>query len=1096
MGDDPNNLLNRRKLLKYSSAAGMIALAGCEEVQLDTPTATPDTTPTATPAPQAPTLVQEGPTVGLEVAAEGLTSPNALTTAPGQDDTRYIVDQPGVIYEHDSDGNLGVFMNITDRVIELDPGFDERGLLGLAFHPDYQDNGLFYVRYSAELKDGLVPDSADPSNWDHTSVVAEFQANADRTAGDPTTERKLMEYAQPQFNHNAGPLAFGPDGYLYIATGDGGDADDTGPGHMDDWYADNDGGNGQNTSDTFLGGMLRIDVDNQDEGLEYAIPSDNPLVGMDGHREEYYAWGMRNPWGMAFDSQTGELLAADVGQNLIESVNRVEKGGNYGWNVKEGTQCFSTDTPNEPPASCPQMTPDDVRGGESLRDPVFEYPHNYGEDQVIGVSITGGDMYRTDTVPELQDSYVFGDWSAEPAGKLMMAHPPDGWETGAAADPDFQDQTDGYDSDLFDESKWDGLWQLEEILVDGPDSVVHDQDPNRLADFVLAVERDHSGDMYILTNDSAGPSGSGGKVLKIVPPGDATDADPATIETVELDAFSDGWVGTSPDGIAGETNPTLEFRAGNPYRVIWTNADGAPHDFAVLDGDGNRLVGTEIDGEQGASHTLVFEGSEEMAGYYCSVHPNAMRGSVHPPTLVQEGPTVGLEVAAEGLTSPTALTTAPGEMDTRYVLDQPGVIHEHDSNGAVSEFMNITDRVIELDPGFDERGLLGLAFHPNYQDNGLFYVRYSAELKDGLVPDSADPSNWDHTSVVAEFQANADRTAGDPTTERRILEYAQPQFNHNAGPLAFGPDGYLYIATGDGGDADDTGPGHMDDWYADNAGGNGQNTSDTLLGGMLRIDVDNTDQGLEYAIPSDNPLVGMDGHREEYYAWGMRNPWQIAFDSQTDELLVADVGQNLIESVIRVEKGGNYGWNVKEGTQCFSTDTPNEPPASCPQSTPDSVRGGESLRDPVFEYPHNYGDQLVGVSISGGDMYRTDTVPELQDSYVFGDWSAEPAGRLFVATPPDGWETGAAADPDLQDQTDGYDSDLFDESKWDGLWQLEEVLVDGPDSVVHDQDPNRLADFVLAVERDHSGDMYVLTNDSFGPTGSGGKVLKIVSQGT
>jgi len=188
-----------------------------------------------------------------------------------------------------------------------------------------------------------TPDRGHARDYDHTAVLSEFTTEGDdHETADPDSETVLLEVPEPQFNHNAGTVLFGPDDYLYVPLGDGGDADDTGLGHVEDWYDDNEGGNAQNTTENFLGGILRLDVDSEGEnGESYGIPDDNPFVDSDEGLDEYYAWGLRNPWRASFDSE-GQFFVADVGQNLFEEVNIVENGGNYGWNVKEATHCFST----------------------------------------------------------------------------------------------------------------------------------------------------------------------------------------------------------------------------------------------------------------------------------------------------------------------------------------------------------------------------------------------------------------------------------------------------------------------------------------------------------------------------------------------------------------------------------------------------------------------------------------------------------------------------------------------------------------------------------------------------------------------------------
>ncbi|MFC6723251.1 PQQ-dependent sugar dehydrogenase, partial [Halobium palmae] len=244
---------------------------------------------------------------------------------------------------------------------------------------------------------------------------------------------------------------------------------------------------------------------------------------------------------------------------------------------------------------------------------------------------------------------------------------------------------------------------------------------------------------------------------------------------------------------------------------------------------------------------------------------------------------------------------------------------------------------------------------------------------------------------------------------------------------------------GDGGGSADQGTGHVDDWYGAVDGGNGQDVTENLLGSVLRIDVDGegTD-GRAYAIPDDNPLVGRSG-LDELYAWGFRNPWRISFDGE--DLYVGDVGQSAYEEVDLVASGGNYGWNVKEGTHCFRAD-------GCPDATPDDVRGGEPLTDPVIEYPHS-GGEVSGISVIGGYVYRGDAIPELNGAYVFADLRAE--GRLFVSPVSKG--TG-------------------------GLWPTRLLDVAGDGGVV---------DRVLSFGRDADGELYVLGTGS-----DGGGVYRLV----
>lgn len=404
-----------------------------------------------------------------------------------------------------------------------------------------------------------------------------------------------------------------------------------------------------------------------------------------------------------------------------------------------------------------------------------------------------------------------------------------------------------------------------------------------------------------------------------------------------------------------------------------------------------------------------------------------------------------VELVAEGLAAPVILREAPDGTGRLFVVDQAGLIRVIDADGELlsEPFLDLRSRLVTFRDGFDERGLLGLAFHPEYATNGRFFVYYSAPLRAGA------PSDFDHTSHVSEFTVSADPNVADPGSERIILQVDQPQFNHDAGTVAFGPDGFLYISLGDGGGADDVGIGHVEDWYADNAGGNGQDVTSNLLGSILRIDVDGAEP---YTIPADNPFVGEEG-LDEIWAYGFRNPYRFSFDPLTGDMLVGDAGQNLWEEVSVVVGGGNYGWNVKEGTHCFDTENPDISPADCP----DTGEFGEPLIDPVIEYA-NVGNGGIGVVVVGGFVYRGDDVPTLEGRYVFGDYSRAfdaPQGVVMVATP-----TG------------------------DGLWPFDELLFG--------EDQTALGEFVLGFGQDLDGEVYVLTNEIGIPSGSTGKVYRLV----
>ncbi len=355
-------------------------------------------------------------------------------------------------------------------------------------------------------------------------------------------------------------------------------------------------------------------------------------------------------------------------------------------------------------------------------------------------------------------------------------------------------------------------------------------------------------------------------------------------------------------------------------------------------------------------------------------------------TLPGRPDSVGLETLATGLSGPLDVAFAP-DADRRYVAEQPGTVRVHDPDGLRSSpLLDLRDSVVT---GF-EQGVLGIALHPDFADNRRLFVRYSAPSRPGT------PDGYSHTFVLSEFRVAADGRSVVDGSERTVMEIPQPQANHNAGAIIFGPDGYLFVAVGDGGAGGDQGRGHVDDWYDGVGGGNGQDVTENLLGSILRIDVGERRGG--YTVPGDNPLVGRAGLAEQY-AWGFRNPWRLAVDGET--LYAGDVGQSRFEELDVVEGGGNYGWNVKEGTHCFEA-------ASCPDTTPGGVREGERLRDPVIEYPHS-GDPVSGISIIAGNVYRGSAIPGLEGSYVFGDYQAE--GELFVAEPANSglWETGTLA---------------------------------------------------------------------------------------
>ncbi len=280
----------------------------------------------------------------------------------------YIASQYGVIYSidpTDSEVSEGEVLFDFAQSVSYKDRENEEGFLGMAFHPKFKDNGQLFIFYTS---------SQNP----RTSVISRFNRMKDNPKKiDPASEMKLLEVPQPAWNHNGGTIEFGPDGYLYIALGDGGGGNDMFK-------------NGQKLS-TLMGSILRIDVDNQDDGKNYSIPKDNPFIDTENARPEIWAYGLRNVWRFSFDPVSKNLWAADVGQDLWEEVNIIKRGGNYGWSEREAMHPFGRN------GSGPS---------DQLVDPIWEYHHD------IGKSITGGVVYRGKAIPELVGVYLFADYVA------------------------------------------------------------------------------------------------------------------------------------------------------------------------------------------------------------------------------------------------------------------------------------------------------------------------------------------------------------------------------------------------------------------------------------------------------------------------------------------------------------------------------------------------------------------------------------------------------------------------------------------------------------------------------------------------------------
>jgi glucose/arabinose dehydrogenase len=423
---------------------------------------------------------------------------------------------------------------------------------------------------------------------------------------------------------------------------------------------------------------------------------------------------------------------------------------------------------------------------------------------------------------------------------------------------------------------------------------------------------------------------------------------------------------------------------------------------------------------------------------------------------------VSLRLVADGFDAPMMIAGANDTSGRMFVVDQTGVVKIIHPDGTVGPlpFLDIRDRMIPLTGTYDEGGLLSIAFHPDYRNNGRVFVYYSAPLRLGA------PIGWDSTIHLSEFRVSATNPdMVDPGTEKVLLTIDKPSSNHNGGPLFFGPDdGYLYFMTGDGGGANDAGLGHNP------VTGNGQDLS-TLLGKVSRIDVDHVPPGKTYGIPADNPFAGDSAARPEIFAYGLRNPAFASVDSGSGHhLFIANAGQALFESAYIILKGGDYGWHIREGTHCFDPANSNLPPARCPVTGP----RGEPLIGPIVELGHDIGNTIVG-----GAIYRGSSLTGWQGKYVSGTWTKgfgpSGDGTLLVSTPPAGFDTGSLqADASLL---------TTDQNR---MWTTQQISVAGSTN-------GRINKFVRGINEGPDHELYVLVNNYLGPgTPGSGEIWKMV----
>lgn len=446
----------------------------------------------------APAAAEPLPNVMLRLVADGLDAPIFLVSPPDGSDRRLIGDQTGKVLLLDGDGDLQAepFLDLSDKLTPLLQAFDERGLWSLAFHPDYAVNGRMFVAYSAKRRDQSPYSGETAYTWRLSEFLAD-PGNPDRA--DPASERVLLEIDWINRKHNGGGLAFGVDGFLYVGIGDGGGVHGV-PDiyiapeltdeefrhaaeikedpfrlpkelyHYDSWAQD---------LGRLHGKILRLDVNG---ATPYAIPPTNPFSGDGGRRGEIWAWGFRNPFRLSFDSAgAGDLFVNGVAETMWETIYMVDRPGNYGWAVREGTHCFDRSRAFDPPDDCPHQD----ALGEIMRDPVVEYPNwavkrEWSKVNVepLGTANVGGFIYRGAMLPSLYGKLVFGDFSTRleaPSGQIFVASPSQTWRE---------------------------LWPFERLIE--IDQRIH------------SLAQDGSGELYVLTTAQGIPVGKSGKVWELV----------------------------------------------------------------------------------------------------------------------------------------------------------------------------------------------------------------------------------------------------------------------------------------------------------------------------------------------------------------------------------------------------------------------------------------------------------------------------------------------------------------------------------------------------------------------------------------------------
>jgi glucose/arabinose dehydrogenase len=464
-------------------------------------------------------------------------------------------------------------------------------------------------------------------------------------------------------------------------------------------------------------------------------------------------------------------------------------------------------------------------------------------------------------------------------------------------------------------------------------------------------------------------------------------------------------VRTSPIDSDGTVTNVQVFNGTNLIR----NFNAAPFNFNATGIGGTLALGTNT----------LFAVATDDAGAHATSAPVHVIIARYLPAITNGGTSVFLVPVATNLAAPLYGISPPGDRTRLFVLEQAGLVRVIENGILLPQAaLDISNRVAPpLNPASatDERGLLGLAFHPGYNNPAspgyrTLYTYNSEVTVIGDPPTYPVPTaaTNNYKNVVNEWKiSSTNANVIDPTSRRNVISFGKNASNHNGGTITFGPDGYMYLALGDGGDANDAGQSHIE------PGGNAQNLS-TPLGKFLRFDPilpslkpgssDAASANGQYRIPATNPFQGA-GQVKEIYALGVRNPYRFAFDRLNGELIHADVGQNNVEEIDRIVMGGNYGWAVKEGTFLFNhTNTPagnagtiGTPPGNNSPGLPAGFIDPISGTQGTLQYDHN-----DGISITGGFVYRGSLMPELYGKYIFGDLALKTAptradGRIFYA---------------------------------------------------------------------------------------------------